>query len=68
MFEKAGKEFHYSLAPPSYAKAGVGGLTHVPLMIGIGVSHNHGIPAFEGNLVACVQADGNGNMSFALIS
>ena len=39
---------------------------HVPLMIGTRVSHSPGIPAFEDNIVSCVQAGGNGNMSFAL--
>ena len=41
---------------------------HVPLVIGIGVSHNSGILASEENLVSCVQASGNGNMSSALAS
>ena len=39
---------------------------NVPLMNGTGVSHNYGIPTFEGNLVSCVQAGGNGNMFHAL--
>ena len=41
---------------------------NVPLMIGTGVSHNSRIPAFEGNLVSCVQAGGNGNISPELAS
>ena len=36
---------------------------HVPLMIGIEVSHNPGIPASLGNLVSCVQAGGSYSMS-----
>ena len=39
---------------------------HVPLMIGIEVSHSPGILASTGNLISYVQADGNGNMSSAL--
>ena len=39
---------------------------NVPLMIGIGVSHNSRIPVSEDNPVSCVQAGGNGNMSFAM--
>ena len=39
---------------------------HVPLMIGIAVSHNLGIPASKGNSISCVQIDGNRNMSSAL--
>ena len=39
---------------------------HAPLMIGTGVSHNLRIPASEDNLVSCVQASGNGNMSSAM--
>ena len=40
---------------------------NVPLMIGIGVSHNSWIPASEGNPVSCVWAGGNGNMFSALV-
>ena len=40
----------------------------VPLMIGTMVSHSSGIRASEDNLVSCVQASGNGNMSSALSS
>ena len=39
---------------------------HVPLMIGIALSQNSGILAFEGNLASYVQADGKNNMSYAL--
>ena len=41
---------------------------HVPLKIGIGVSHNSGISISKDNPVSCVQAGGNGNMSSALTS
>ena len=40
---------------------------NIPLMTGTEVSHNSGIPASEGNLVSCVQASGNRNMSSALV-
>ena len=40
---------------------------NVPLMTGIGVSHNSGIPFSKGNPVSCVQAGGNRNMSSTLI-
>ena len=39
---------------------------HVPLLTGTVVSHNFGILSSEDNPVSCVQAGGNGNMSFAL--
>ena len=39
---------------------------HVPLMTGTAVSHIPRIPAFEGNSVSCVQANGNRNMSSTL--
>ena len=39
---------------------------NVPLMTGTGVSHNSRIPAFESNLVSCVQAGDNSNMFYAL--
>ena len=35
---------------------------HVPLMARTTVSHNSGIPAFEGNPSSRVQADGSSNM------
>ena len=41
---------------------------HVPLMTGTEVSHNSGIPAFEGDPASCVQADGSSNMSSVLSS
>ena len=39
---------------------------HVPLMIGIEVSHNLGILASVGNPVSCVQVGGSDIMSSAL--
>ena len=39
---------------------------NIPLMTGTGVFHNSGILTFEGNLVLCVQACGNGNIFPAL--
>ena len=39
---------------------------NVPLITRTRVSHNSGIPAFDGNPVSCVQAGGNRTMSFAL--
>ena len=39
---------------------------HVPLMTGIAVPHNSGIPASEGNPASCVQVDGSSNMSSVL--
>ena len=39
---------------------------HVPLMTGTEVSRIPRIPAFMGNLVSHVRADGNGNMSSVL--
>ena len=39
---------------------------YVPLMTGIEVSHNSGIPASEENPALGVQADGNGNIAPAL--
>ena len=38
---------------------------HVPLMIGIEVSHNPGISASMGNHISCVQAGGSDSMSSA---
>ena len=38
---------------------------HVPLMIGIEVSHNPGIPASMGNPISCVQVGGSDSMSSA---
>ena len=40
---------------------------HVPLMTGTEVSHSIRIPTSAGNLVSYVKADGNENMSSALI-
>ena len=37
----------------------------VPLTTGAVVSHNSGIPTFEGNPVSYVQVDGSGSMSAA---
>ena len=51
---------------PYWDKENATVFVHVPLMIGTTVSHNLGIPAFEGNSVSCVHADGNRNMSSAL--
>ena len=39
---------------------------NILLMTGTRVSHNSGIPTFEGNLVSCVQASDNSNMFSAL--
>ena len=36
---------------------------YIPLMTRIEVSYNSGIPASEGNLASCVQADDSSNMS-----
>ena len=36
---------------------------HVPLMTGVVVSHNSGIPVSEGNPASYVQVDGSNNMS-----
>ena len=40
---------------------------YIPLITGIEVSHNFGIPASEDNPASSVQAYGNGNMSPALV-
>ena len=40
----------------------------VLLMTRTAVSHNLGIPAFEGNSSSCAHADGNKNMSSVLTS
>ena len=40
---------------------------HVPRMIGTKLSHSPRIPTFAGNVISYVQADGNENMSSALI-
>ena len=39
---------------------------HVPLITMTKVSRSLGIPAFTGNLISYVRADGNGNMSLVL--
>ena len=39
---------------------------NVPLMPGIRVSHNSGIPSSKGNPVSFVQAGGNRNMTSAM--
>ena len=39
---------------------------HIPLMIGIEVSHNTGIPASVGNPFSCVKASDNDIKSLAL--
>ena len=41
---------------------------YVPLMTRTAVSHNLGIPTFEGNSALCAHADGNKNMSSVLTS
>ena len=48
---------------PCWGKEEVTESAHIPLMIGIVVSHDPETPVSEGNSVSCVQADGNGNMS-----
>ena len=40
---------------------------YIPLMIGTEVSYNSGIPTSKENPASGVQADGNGNMSPALM-
>ena len=40
---------------------------HAPLMTGIMVSYNSGIPASKGNPVSSVQASGTGNTLSALV-
>ena len=41
---------------------------HVPLMTETVVSHNFGIPAFEGNPISSVQAGGTRNTLFAWLA
>ena len=51
---------------PWWGREGQTESMNIPLMIGTGVSHNSGIITSKGNLVSCVQAGGNENMSFVL--
>ena len=39
----------------------------IPLITGTTLSHNSGIPTFVDNPVSCAQANGNINMSSALV-
>ena len=55
-----------SSSGPHWGKKEQTMFVHVPLMTGIVLSHNPGIPAFEGNPASYVQADGSNNISSVL--